>query len=361
MKEKKIKISLSTFLLLIAIVIIIVMGVFIYKLKKEQITNIQPQIDSLNEKVDISPENNKSHGENTTITEENKLTEEKMNYKTYFLNEINYEEEGYCNINEGISIDRENNFSMYIGEGFDILGKCKILNDEIICHADTYIGEHIEDKKIDMEFTFKIISDNTIELTKINNNSKYPNPFQIGTTYSTTTTFEYYEIKMVDENMVTIKVDSEKENNIQTDAAIVTTGVTSFPKIGTVAMVKDSGGEYCGISFYKLVNDEISKIGTVNFGADTLEKVEYVTEIKDDRTVVITATDMNNGKKYNKKVETDSNITNVEVRKFFDNSEAVLISEADKKEMKFYRLSKNYITGKVEGIVEAGNISVNGY
>lgn len=67
-EKKKIKISLSTVLLLIAIVLIIVMGLFIYDLKKDRITNIQQPINTSNDNTNSLLKNN-SYNEDDAMTD----------------------------------------------------------------------------------------------------------------------------------------------------------------------------------------------------------------------------------------------------------------------------------------------------
>ena len=139
-------------------------------------------------------------------------------------------------------------------------------------------------------------------------------------------------------------------------AVIADTGTMVFPTIGSVALVADSGGEYCGVSIYQLINNEIEKIGTIDCGADMVEDATYSVETKEEATAVITANI--NGETITKEFEMSGAIEKTEVIDIFDYGKVVLVAETGGEYYAFkaYRLSKDYTNGKIKGIVEVGSI-----
>ena len=150
--------KLMKLILFLAVVVIIVGLVYFYVLKKDHVKN---------EEIVFS-----------------------INLGDYYLNEIDYEKDGSYFESCGISLRDDNEFYINVGEGFGYHGKYKIENNIIICNANTYSGEYIEDEATDIVFRFKSISDNTLELISIDindeNKSKamFDSNFEIGMTYS---------------------------------------------------------------------------------------------------------------------------------------------------------------------------------
>jgi len=141
------------------------------------------------------------------------------------------------------------------------------------------------------------------------------------------------------------------------DAQIADTGTMSINPIGSVAMVADSAGEYYGVNFYQLVNDEIKKIGAINCGADMVKEATYSVETKGETTAVITAN--RNGEITKKEFEMSAAIAKTEVIDVLDLGKVVLVAETGGEyyAFKVFRLSQDYTNGKTNGIVEAGSIN----
>ena len=140
------------------------------------------------------------------------------------------------------------------------------------------------------------------------------------------------------------------------EALIANTGTMSFPTIGSVALVAESGGESYNVNVYQLVNGDIKKLGTINCGADMAKETTYTVETKGEATAVITA--KRNGEITKKEFEMSAAIAKTEVIDILNLGKVVLVAETGGEyyAFKVYRLSKDYNTNKTVGIVEVGTI-----
>ena len=204
MDEKNVtKISLSTLLIIIAIIVIIVMGVFIYKLNNDKTaeiqksTEFQSQINSLNGTIDdlqgkinniseiINSANNNTSQENVTTTTSLKLG-------AYTVDQVKLDEGGVSNEECGVRLLENNQFEIYMGWGAQHTGKYEIKDNNLICKSNLLTSESggYFEFKTDVVFTFKIINNNKLELSKIDINDKeherlvYPDGLTVGMTYS---------------------------------------------------------------------------------------------------------------------------------------------------------------------------------
>ena len=163
-----------------------------------------------------------------------------------------------------------------------------------------------------------------------------------------------------DESIAVIKATKAGQTitkEFEMDAQIVDTGTMSISPIGSVAMVADSAGEYYGVNFYQLVNDEIKKIGAINCGADMVKEATYSVETKGETTVSITAN--RNGELTKKDFEMTAAIAKTEVVDVLDCGKVVLVAETGGEyyAFKVFRLSQDYTNGKTNDIIEVGSIS----
>ena len=126
--------------------------------------------------------------------------------------------------------------------------------------------------------------------------------------------------------------------------------------IGEVALVSESGGEYCKTHIYQLVNNEIKKIGDIDCGADMVKDATYKVSKKNEGTAVIEAN--SNGESIKKEFEMDAAIINTNVIDIFNYGKVVLVAETGGEYygIQVFRLSQDYTTGKNKEIKKVGAI-----
>ena len=146
------------------------------------------------------------------------------------------------------------------------------------------------------------------------------------------------------------------KKEFEMDALIANTGTMILPEIGNVALVAISGGEGYSVYVYQLINNEIKNLGKIECGADMVEDATYEATKKDEITVVINA--KVNSEKITKEFEMDAQIARIEIIDVLQCGKVVLVAESGGEYYAFkaYRLSQNYINGKIQGIVEVGSI-----
>ena len=173
-KKNVTKISLSTVLLIIAIIVTIVMGVFIYKLnndKKAEIkksTELQAQVNSLNENVKDLQIKIDSINNNTSLSNLNENTNDD-NEKSVFIKGI------YKYENTEVTFD-DTKFNIYLDERFSLNGIYEVLdNKTIICNISEYtfnapdgIIKHDIDKNEKWSISFNIKDEKSFEVKNIN-------------------------------------------------------------------------------------------------------------------------------------------------------------------------------------------------
>ena len=211
MDEKNVtKISLSTLLLIIAIIVIIVMGVFIYKLNNDKTaeiqksTELQAQINSLNGTIGdlqgkinniseiINSTNNINNSTNNYTSQANVTTTTNLKLEKYSVDQVKLDEAGVSNEECGVRLLENNQFEIYMGWGSQHSGKYEIKDNNLICKSNLLTSESggYFEFKTDVVFTFKIINNNKLELSKIDINDKeherlvYPDGLTVGMTYS---------------------------------------------------------------------------------------------------------------------------------------------------------------------------------
>lgn len=168
-----------------------------------------------------------------------------------------------------------------------------------------------------------------------------------------------YEINKLSEGRVNVKATKNGKTiskDFEMDAMIDKTGTIKIENIGEVALVSESGGEYCKTHIYQLVNNEIKKIGDIDCGADMVKDATYKVNKINEGTTVIEAN--LNGEIIKKEFEMDAAIINTNVVDIFNYGKVVLVAETGGEYygIQVYRLSQDYTTGKNKEIKKVGTI-----
>ena len=193
MEEKKTTtISLSTFFLILAIIVIIVMGIFIFKLNKEKTTEIQKstelrsQVNNLNSTVTdlqgkinnisetINSTNTVNNSINSNTSQTNVTNTTSLKRGEYTVDQVKLDGAGVSNEECGVKLQENNQFEIYMGYGSQHSGKYEIKDNSLICNSNLLTSESggYFENKTDVVFTFKIINNNKLELSKIDINDK---------------------------------------------------------------------------------------------------------------------------------------------------------------------------------------------
>lgn len=194
------------------------------------------------------------------------------------------------------------------------------------------------------------VNENSPTQTNSSNNSETTNNTASKVTYSINTKDGIFA------TITATKNDKTVTKEFEMSAEILNTGTMELPTLGTVALVADSGGEYCGVSIYQLVGNEIKLVGTINCGADMVKDATYTVTNKNENTAIINA--KINNETISKEFEMSTTITNTSIIDIFNFGKVVLISETEGENSKtqVYRLSKDYTTGKITEIKNVGSI-----
>lgn len=171
-----------------------------------------------------------------------------------------------------------------------------------------------------------------------------------------------YTISVRDEIYATINATKNGKTiskEFEMGAMIDKIGTIDIPVIGTVALVSDSGGEYCGVHIYQLVNNEIKLLGDIDCGADMVKETTYTVETKNESIAVIKA--KRNSENITKEFEMSATIANTSVIDIFNYGKVVLVSESGGEYygIQVYRLSQDYTNGKTKEIIKVGSIECN--
>lgn len=111
----------------------------------------------------------------------------------YTVDEVKYDEAGVSNAGCGITLKENYEFKIYMGWGAWFTGTYEIMENKLICKAVVYEwdgGPGAGNRATDVVFTYKILNDNKVQLSNINDNDlEYQNNFyeealSIGMTYS---------------------------------------------------------------------------------------------------------------------------------------------------------------------------------
>jgi len=171
-----------------------------------------------------------------------------------------------------------------------------------------------------------------------------------------------YTISTRDEIYATIKATKNGETvskEFEMEGMIDKTGTMEIKDLGKVALVSYSGGEACIVYIYKLINNEIKLLGSIDCGADMVKETTYTVDTKNEVTAVINA--KRNSETITNEFEMSATITNTSVIDIFDYGKVVLVAESGGEYygIQVYRLSQDYITGQIKEIKNVGSIQYN--
>lgn len=149
------------------------------------------------------------------------------------------------------------------------------------------------------------------------------------------------------------KIISKK---IEMSTQIDKTGTMDIKNIGTVALISESGGEYCKVHIYQLINEKIELLGDIDCGADMEKNATYTTSVKNDGIAVINA--KANNESLTKEIEMSAAIENISIVDIFDYGKVILVAESGGEYygIQVFRLSQDHSTGKIKEIKNVGFI-----
>lgn len=181
MEKEPIKLRLSTVISIILIIILLIsVGLLVaYSHNEKQadlnkINSLETNLAQLQHQFDQLQSNtaNTTNTTNTANTSNNNATTNSttINPKlgNYTIEHPTTENEtGISNEECGITLQSNNQFSIYMGFGAFLKGTYSIKNNEIIAKATQRTDEISETKTVEVDFTFNILSENRLELTNI--------------------------------------------------------------------------------------------------------------------------------------------------------------------------------------------------
>lgn len=181
MEKEPIKLRLSTVISIILIIILLIsVGLLIaYSHNEKQadlnkinsletnLAQLQHQFDQLqsNTANTANTSNTSNTSNNNTITNSTTISPKLGNYTIEHPTTEN--ETGISNEECGITLQDNNQFSIYMGFGAYLKGTYSIKNNQIIAKATQRTDELAETKTVEVDFTFDILSQNRLELTNI--------------------------------------------------------------------------------------------------------------------------------------------------------------------------------------------------
>ena len=227
-----------------------------------------------------------------------------------------------------------------------------VINNSNITKEMNSLKSNISQKQDTIETIKDNNTSNTTNINNSTNSSKVSNSVYSDDTIS-------YEINKLTEGRVNVKATKNGKStskDFEMDAMIDKTGTIKIENIGEVALVSESGGEYCKTHIYQLVNNEIKKIGDIDCGADMVKDATYKVNKKGEGTAVIEANI--NGETIKKEFEMDAAIINTNVIDIFNYGKVVLVAETGGEYygIQVFRLSQDYTTGKNKEIKKVGTI-----
>ncbi len=178
MEKEPIKLRLSTVISIILIIILLIsVGLLIaYSHNEKQadlnkinsletnLAQLQHQVDQLQSNT-ANTSNTSNTSNNNTITNSTTISPKLGNYTIEHPTTEN--ETGISNEECGITLQDNNQFSIYMGFGAYLKGTYSIKNNQIIAKATQRTDELAETKTVEVDFTFDILSQNRLELTNI--------------------------------------------------------------------------------------------------------------------------------------------------------------------------------------------------
>ena len=217
----------------------------------------------------------------------------------------------------------------------------------------------LNNKILSQQSTINGLEENNVALSLANNNVSNQSALDNSTDNNVSEEDNVsYEIVKKDEVNATINATLDGKTvskDFEMDAMIDKTGTMFIPDIGNVAMISESGGEYCLVQLYKLENDDIVSVGRIDCGADMDPDVDYVVSMKNDSNAVITVNRKDDNVLTNE-LALPLKVNNVNVVDIFDYGKVILFSKSGLKTSSSlaYRLSIDYTTGNTIGILGAG-------
>ena len=179
------------------------------------------------------------------------------------------------------------------------------------------------------------------------------------------------EEKVTNNSMVAYAVNSRNESHaiikatkngktiskeVEMNGLVDKAETIEIPTIGKVLLVSDTAGESYVVNIYQLINNEIVNIGNIDCGIDMVTDATYTVETKNDTIAIINAKLDNETVK--QEFEMSAEIAYTKIIDIFDLGKVVLVAETGGEYygIRVYRLSQEYTSGKIQGIIEAGFI-----
>ncbi len=207
---------------------------------------------------------------------------------------------------------------------------------------ETEIDEELEISKDGKETEVSEETEKNLLEEKVTNNSMVA--------YAVNSRNESHAIIKATKNGKTISKEVEMNGLVDKAETI------EIPTIGKVLLVSDTAGESYVVNIYQLINNEIVNIGNIDCGIDMVTDATYTVETKNDTIAIINAKLDNETVK--QKFEMSAEIAYTKIIDIFDLGKVVLVAETGGEYygIRVYRLSQEYTSGKIQGIIEAGFI-----
>lgn len=207
---------------------------------------------------------------------------------------------------------------------------------------ETEIDEELEISKDGKETEVSEETEKNLLEEKVTNNSMVA--------YAVNSRNESHAIIKATKNGKTISKEVEMNGLVDKAETI------EIPTIGKVLLVSDTAGESYVVNIYQLINNEIVNIGNIDCGIDMVTDATYTVETKNDTIAIINAKLDNETVK--QEFEMSAEIAYTKIIDIFDLGKVVLVAETGGEYygIRVYRLSQEYTSGKIQGIIEAGFI-----
>ena len=207
---------------------------------------------------------------------------------------------------------------------------------------ETEIDEELEISKDGKETEVSEETEKNLLEEKVTNNSMVA--------YAVNSRNESHAIIKATKNGKTISKEVEMNGLVDKAETI------EIPTIGKVLLVSDTAGESYVVNIYQLINNEIVNIGNIDCGIDMVTDATYTVETKNDTIAIINAKLDNETVK--QEFEMSPEIAYTKIIDIFDLGKVVLVAETGGEYygIRVYRLSQEYTSGKIQGIIEAGFI-----
>lgn len=209
-------------------------------------------------------------------------------------------------------------------------------NHETETDEESKVGEDSKETEVSEESEEKLLEE------KATNNSTVA--------YAVNSINESHAIIKATKNGKTISKEVEMNGLIDKAETI------EIPTIGKVLLVSDTAGEYYAVNIYQLINNKIVNIGNIDCGIDMVADATYTVETKNDTIAIINAKSDNETVK--QEFEMSAEIAYTKIIDIFDLGKVVLVAETGGEYygIHVYRLSQDYTSGKMQGIIDAGTI-----